>query len=176
MNLVTRKIIRVPAIAVAGIVVIIQFIRPLRNHPAPNETPIQAKFPVPSEVQSVLKRSCYDCHSNRTDYPWYANVQPVGWWLQSHIDEGKREVNFDEYSSYQTFRQFRKFHDIKEQLDQDEMPLPSYLLIHRYAKLSPEEKALLVRWSEAMQDSMKSWYPADSLRRQRPSQGFRQPR
>lgn len=168
MKIPVKKIVRWTGLVAAGAIVIVQFIRPARNRRMTDEAPIASKFPVPANVDSILKRSCYDCHSNQTVYPWYAEVQPVGWWLQSHINDGKRQVNFDEYASYRTFRQFRKFHDIKEQLDEDEMPLPSYLFIHRYARLSAEEKTLLVEWSEAMQDSMKAWYPADSLRRQRP--------
>jgi len=171
MKIPLKKVLRWTGMVLAGAFAIIQFIRPTWNEREPNETPIGAKFPVPSNVQTILKRSCYDCHSNQTVYPWYAQVQPVGWYLQDHINDGKRSMNFDQFLSYRPFRQFHRFGDIKEQLDDDEMPLPSYLLIHRYAKLSPEDKTVLIGWSEAMRDSMKAWYPVDSLQRRRPPQG-----
>jgi Haem-binding domain len=167
MKIPVKKLLRWTGFVLAGAFVIIQFIRPTWNQRTSHETPLEARFPVPTDVQTILKRSCYDCHSNQTVYPWYAQVQPIGWWLQSHIDHAKRSMNFDEFTSQRSFRQFHRLGDIKEQLDDDEMPLPSYLFIHRYARLSPEEKTLLVGWSQAMRDSMKTWYPADSLSRPR---------
>jgi hypothetical protein len=158
------KILRIVGLALIVAFVAIQFIRPVKNsgsQPSPNG--IAQAFAVPDSVQTILRRSCYDCHSNNTVYPWYANVEPVGWWLNSHIQNGKRHVNYDEYASYRPIRQFIRFRDLIEQIKQDEMPLPSYLLIHRYAKLSPEEQSLLIRWSTAMMDSMRVKYPPDSL-------------
>jgi hypothetical protein len=148
----------------AGLFIILQFIRPDKNLSRdPSTSSITRDFNIPADVHRLLQRSCYDCHSNYTIYPWYAEIQPVGWWLNSHITQGKRMVNFDEFGSYQPFRQYGRFADIIEQVTKDEMPLPSYLFIHRYAKLSPEEKTLLVDWSRAMMASMKAKYPANSL-------------
>ena len=125
---------------------------------------------IPNEIQSILRRSCYDCHSNNTVYPWYANVQPVGWWLNNHIQGGKRHLNFDEFTSYSLRKQYNRFKDIADQIEQNEMPLTSYLLIHRYAVLSADEKAKIINWTTAMQDSMKIHYPIDSLVRPEPLQ------
>ncbi len=144
----------------------IQCVRPEKNIGTRSpETSIEKHFPVPPKVQSVLERSCYDCHSNNTVYPWYAAIQPVGWYLNKHIKDGKRSLNFDEFAGYRLMKQYHRFNDIVEQLNSDEMPLPSYLLIHTYAKLSPEEKSELIQWSNAMRDSMKVRFPADSLER-----------
>jgi len=126
-------------------------------------------FVVPADVQSILKRSCYDCHSNNTVYPWYAHVQPVGWFLNNHIQGGKRHLNFDEFTEYTLTKQYRRLKDIAEQIEEKEMPLTSYLLIHRYAVLTADEKAAIINWTAAMQDSMKVHYPNDSLDRPEPS-------
>jgi hypothetical protein len=158
------KLLKLGLLVLAGLFVILQFIRPTKNlSKDPSTSSITTDFTVPSDVQGLLQRSCYDCHSNNTVYPWYAEIQPVGWWLSSHITHGKRSLDFDEFGSYRPFRQYRRFGDIIEQVTKDEMPLPSYLIIHRYAKLSPQEKAVLVGWCRAMIDSMKAKYPADSL-------------
>ena len=122
---------------------------------------------VPTEVLQVLKTSCYDCHSNNTYYPWYASVQPVALWLGNHIDEGKYELNFSEYGSYSIRRKYKKLEEINEQVKEDEMPLSSYTLIHRNAKLDEAKKLLLANWVTAIRDSMKANYPADSLARKK---------
>jgi len=145
-----------------------QFVRPARNHsPAPAGMGIESRFAVPGHVMQILRRSCFDCHSDSTVYPWYAEIQPVGWWLNSHIEDGKRGINFDRFAGYRVSRQYGKFGDIAEQLQKDDMPLGSYLLIHRYARLTPEEKAEVILWSGAMRDSLRARYPPDSLQRRR---------
>ena len=124
---------------------------------------------VRADVLQVLKTSCYDCHSNNTVYPWYASVQPVALWLGNHIDEGKRELNFSEFGSYSIRRKYKKLEDITEQVKEGDMPLSSYTLIHRYAKLNEDQKLLLVNWVTALRDSFKTNYPADSLARKKKS-------
>lgn len=147
---------------------ILQFIRPDRNHSDQRPTAhISQAFPIPPDVQTILERSCLDCHSNNTDYPWYAEVQPVGWWLQSHIDDGKDELNFDEFASYRPMRQFTKLQQIAEEIEEEAMPLPSYVFMHSDSRLSTDQKEVLTEWVTAMRDSMKARYPADSLQRPR---------
>src|ERR1700681_3162862 len=92
------------------LLIIIQFIRPARNSSnTVSSNGITLHFPVPEDVQRILKRSCYDCHSNNTIYPWYTNIQPVGWWLQYHVNQGKRQLNFSEFSTYPVKKQYDKF-------------------------------------------------------------------
>ena len=150
-----------------GLLVILQFIRPPRNisEAAPTND-ITARFNVPSDVRAILHTSCYDCHSNATRYPWYSEIQPVGWWLNNHIQQAKRALNFSEFAGNRPRRQFTKLEQIAEQVSENEMPLPSYLLLHTDAKLSQEQKDILVAWTNAMRDSMKAVYPEDSLKRQ----------
>jgi Haem-binding domain len=148
--------------------VIIQFFHPEKNNEstaAALSTDVSKVFPVPDNVQNILQNSCYDCHSNNTQYPWYAEIQPVAWWLDHHIEEGKKEVNFNEFATYSLRRQYKKFEEIIEQVKKDEMPPGSYTLIHRDAILNKDQKLALSLWASAAMDSMKAKYPADSLKR-----------
>jgi hypothetical protein len=145
--------------------VIIQFFHPDKNiddSPAENND-ISKALPIPDNVQDILQKSCYDCHSNNTNYPWYAEIQPVAWWLNNHITEGKSEVNFNEFSTYSLRRQYKKLEEIIEQVKKGEMPLSSYTLIHKDAILNEGQKLALSSWANASMDSMKAKYPADSL-------------
>ena len=158
-----KKYLKTSVIALTTILVLSQFIRPEKNLSADINNDITKAFVVPDSIQNILKTSCYDCHSNKTVYPWYAEVQPVAWWLDDHIHEGKKEVNFNEFASYKPRRQFKKFTEIIEQEEEDEMPLKSYTIVHRDAVMSPEKKAQLIAWAQAMKDTMSAHYPADSL-------------
>ena len=126
---------------------------------------ITKAMPVPDDIQTILKTSCYDCHSNNTLYPWYASIQPVAWWLNDHIEEGKKEINFNEFAGYSLRRQYKKLGEIIKQLKEDEMPLESYRLIHRNAVLSEPKKLSLSNWAQALRDTMQQKYPADSLKK-----------
>lgn len=156
----------------AGILIFLAFIqvfRPTRNLGNDNTNHIATRFAVPDSVEQILKTSCYDCHSNQTTYPWYTNVQPVGWWLQHHVNEGKDELNFSEFTTYRIFRQYHKMEETLELLRDDKMPLPSYIVVHTDAKLNENQKKLLSQWAVGIMDTLKANYPADSLRRpQRP--------
>ena len=154
--------------ALVAVFAVLQFVRPPKNVSNGNvANDINTKFSVPPDVQQILQTSCYDCHSNTTRYPWYAEVQPAGWWLNSHIQKAKRGVNFSEFAGYRPRRQFIKFKQIADQVSEEEMPLPSYLILHADAKLLPEQRDKLVAWANAMRDTMKGWYPLDSLERKK---------
>ena len=95
--------------------IIIQFFRPVKNISEKVEAyHITTRYKVPDTVQQILKASCYDCHSNNTVYPWYAEVQPVAWWLNSHIEDGKRGLNFSEFMTYPIRRQYRKLEEVND--------------------------------------------------------------
>jgi hypothetical protein len=141
-----------------------QFIRPKKNiSEAAPAAHISQKFSVPDNVKQILSTSCYDCHSNNTRYPWYNNIQPVAWWMGGHVEDGKKHLNFDEYSSYNLRRQYHKFEEMIEMVKKDEMPLPSYLVLHGNAKLSMEQKVKITDWCSVSMEAMKSAYPIDSL-------------
>jgi len=137
----------------------IQFIRPARNNGgntvASLKNDIETVHPVPADVKKVLQAACYDCHSNLTNYPWYANIQPIGWWLQFHIDEGKTELNFNEFASYSPRRQFNMMEGFIHQVKWNKMPLSSYLLMHKEAKLSKEQKQKLLDWAQQVRERTK---------------------
>lgn len=155
-----KKILLLLAVAF----VIIQFFHPAKNiHAGPSDQHISKVIAVPEDVSTILKTSCNDCHSNNTAYPWYSRIQPVAWWLNNHIEEGKREVNFDEFASYSIRRQYHKLEEINEQVKEDEMPLSSYTIIHKNAKLSNEQKLAIANWTAAAMNNLKAHYPADSF-------------
>ncbi len=153
-------------LAVVLVVIAAQFIRPERNTSNDITNDISKTFPVSDSVNVILKKECKDCHSNHTEYPWYANIQPVAFWLARHIKEGKGHLNFSEFLNYPTWRQYHKLEEVEEVLAEDaeeKMPLFSYTLIHRDADLTDAERAQLVNWSIELRDLMKEQYPADSL-------------
>lgn len=148
--------------------IVIQFFRPAKNKAeGMSKNDITTLYAVPEDVQSVLKTSCYDCHSNNTVYPWYAEVQPVAWWLNDHVQDGKKDLNFSEFASYRPRRQYRKLEEINELIKENEMPLNSYLWIHKDAKLSDQQKLTLANWVNAVRDTLKAHYPIDSLERKK---------
>jgi hypothetical protein len=126
----------------------IQFIRPDRNNGAMNGPhDINHYMDVPDTVKKILISSCYDCHSNYTVYPWYVNVNPVGLWLKNHIDDGKRAINFSDLSGFNKKKLDHRMKDISEQVDNREMPLSTYLFIHRYAKLDSGQIEIIKNWA-----------------------------
>lgn len=144
--------------------IIIQFFRPAKNRSEGiSNNDITKLYTVPADVQSILKTSCYDCHSNNTIYPWYSYIQPVAWWLNGHIKDGKRGLNFSEFAGYRIRKQYKRLEDINELIKKNEMPLDTYLWIHKYAKLNDQQKLILANWATAIRDTIKARYPADSL-------------
>jgi hypothetical protein len=158
-----KNFIKNALIVLALVLLAIQFIHPKKNTSGMNTQSIDKKFPVNAEISAVLKTACNDCHSNTTEYPWYSKIQPVAWYLSSHVNDGKRHLNFDEFLNYPLYRQYHKLEEIDEMIVEDEMPMTSYTLIHRNAKLTEDQKQMLIQWSKNMRDSMEQWYPADSL-------------
>ncbi len=133
----------------------IQVVQPAKNkNNQVSAADISKTLQVPAEIQKTLENSCYDCHSNNTRYPWYTYIQPFGWFLNSHITEGKKDLNFSEFSSYSRRRQISKFRAMLSQINDDEMPLQSYILIHTDAKLNTREKTQLTQWINKTIDSL----------------------
>lgn len=163
-----KKILKRSLLVLLLAFIVIQFFRPAKNRSdGPYANDINKKYTVPQDVQTILKASCYDCHSNNTVYPWYAEVQPVAWWLDGHIKDGKRGLNFDEFAAYPIRKQYKRLDDINELVKKDEMPLSSYLWIHKYAKLNEQQKLTIATWVTGLRDSIKANYPPDSLVRKK---------
>lgn len=145
-----KKILKIAAIVIVAALIVVQFIRPDFTNPPVNEAEtLEASVQVPENIRAIMKRSCSDCHTNTTDYPWYSQISPVSWWLKNHIDEGRRELNFSVWATYQPKRKAKKLEEVCEQINEKEMPLPSYTWVHRDAILSAEETKVLCEWATA---------------------------
>jgi hypothetical protein len=158
------RIFKIAAIALLVLLSVIQFFPTKKNVSTEiSAGNISTVYTTPAEVKDILARSCNDCHSNTTTYPWYNNIQPVGWWLGHHVNEGKQKLNFDAFATYSPRRQYHKLEEVEEVISENEMPLPSYLWIHKNAALDSKQKETLINWSKAVRAEMEAKYPKDSL-------------
>ncbi len=146
-----RKILLV----ISAVFIVIQFIAPVHNKDGRVlETNISKMFNISDSVQAVLKKACYDCHSNNTSYPWYSNIQPMGWLMAKHIKQGKAVLNFSEFGSYSKRKQVSKLTGIANSIKDNTMPLPSYKWMHKNARLTNSEKELLIKWIQHAKDTL----------------------
>jgi Haem-binding domain len=151
-------------ITVALLLLLSQLIRPTKNLSGDDSKSIHHKFALPADVAQTLKVACDDCHSNKTVYPWYAEVQPIAAWLQHHVDDGKRHLNFSTLGSRPAWLQYHKMEEVQEMIEKGEMPLNSYTWVHGEAKLSAAQQQAIVAWSKIVRDSLTARFPADSLK------------
>ncbi len=157
------KIIRKIGLTLLIILVVLQAYRPAKNDSNKTDNDISKTYAAPEDVKSILTKACYDCHSNNTVYPWYASVQPIRMFLDNHVTDGKKHMNFNEFSTYRIARQYKKLDECMEQIKEGDMPLESYTIIHKNAVLTDTEKQKLFDWCTSVRDSIKARYPADSL-------------
>lgn len=149
----------------------IQFFHPKKNvHEGDQVYAIAKLHAVPEDVKVILKKACDDCHTNNTVYPWYSKIQPVDWWLNDHIVDGKRHLNLDSLGAKPAWLRYHKMEEIVEQVKEGQMPLNSYTWIHKGAILTPDEKTKITGWAETVMSEMKQKYPADSLVRPKRTQ------
>lgn len=127
------------------LVVVAQFIRPARTNPPVDPA---KRLTMPANVQAIFDRSCRDCHSNETRWPWYTNLSPLSWWLVNHVNEGRRELNASVFATYTAKKQSHKLEEVCDQVQHGDMPIGAYTLVHRQAKLSPADVQTLCTWSE----------------------------
>jgi len=133
----------------------IQFIPTKRNQSTEVlESDFSKTFTVPANIQNMFEKSCYDCHSNNTNYPWYNKIQPISWLLENHIKEGKKEFNFSEFGAYSKRKQKNKLKSLASQIRDNEMPMQSYTLIHSDAKLSDSDKEQIIVWVNKLRDGL----------------------
>jgi hypothetical protein len=144
-----KKIIKIVFIVLSIAAVIIQLIPnnlPEVKQDNPNDLLLAGS--VNDEVTIILKTACYDCHSNQTRLPWYAYVAPVSWLVSKDVNKGRKELNFSEWTTYPKRRLLKKLEEMGEEVDEEKMPLPIYTVIHGDAKLSAEQRRLLVEWTQ----------------------------
>ena len=138
------RILRYVLIGLGIALVVIQLIPVERSNP-----PVTALVDAPEEVLTTLRRSCWDCHSNETEWPWYSYVAPVSFRVSQHVRMGREHVNFTEWDSYDAEELDEAFEEIAEEIEKDGMPLSDYLLVHRKAKLTTADRERLISWAEA---------------------------
>src|SRR5688572_18149708 len=143
-----KKALKIVSIVVVIVFVAAQFIRPNRvNPPIAEGEALEATIAVPDDVNKVLNRSCNDCHSHKTDFPWYSNITPVSFFLVDHVEHGRTHLNFSVWNTYERRQKLKKLDEIREQIDLAAMPLPSYLWLHRDAVLSEADAKILKDWT-----------------------------
>ncbi len=131
-------------LGVGGVLVLIQLVRPAQTNP-----PVTGVVQAPPEVMTLLKRSCWDCHSNESVWPWYAQVAPVSWLVARDVNGGRKHLNFSEWQGYEEGRKLKKLEEIAEEVEEGEMPMATYLPLHPEAKLTAAERSALVAWAKA---------------------------
>jgi hypothetical protein len=145
-----RKLLKWTAILLLVLFIGIQLKRPARaNPPVDQSQTIEAHTQMTQPVQDILDRSCNDCHSNKTVWPWYTNVAPISWWIVDHINQGRGNLNLSEWAKLDRDRQAKKLQQICDEVQDGAMPLPSYLPMHSKAKLSEQDKKTICDWTEA---------------------------
>jgi heme-binding protein len=144
------KILKWLALVVVVVLIGLQFVRPARINPAVDQSQtIYARLQVTPQVAAILDRSCQDCHSNTTRWPWYSNVAPVSWFVIDHVNHARSHMNLSEWGKLDNRQASKKLEEICEEVQDGAMPLPSYTWIHRSAKLSPEDIKTLCEWTAA---------------------------
>ncbi len=140
-----RKDAKIGAIILVAALVVAQAFRINKTNP-----PVHSEIAAEPTVKPLLKRACYDCHSNETVWPWYSNVAPVSWLIASDVNEGRQKVNFSEWRSYSTDVQNKKLEKIVEELQEGGMPPWYYSMMHRDSRLSPEERDRVKSWTTTL--------------------------
>jgi len=142
------KVLKFALLAIIAVLILIQFVPVTRTNP-----PVTAEVNAPADVMAVLKRACYDCHSNETRWRWYAYVAPVSWLIAGDVKEGREHLNFSAWASLSPSYQRILAEDMWEQISRGEMPLWAYRVMHSGARLTDADKAAIHRWVTSQQDA-----------------------
>jgi hypothetical protein len=139
----------------AIVFLLMQFVRPDRTNPEIDPAlDLHASAELNESVSSLLRTSCYDCHSNETVWPWYAHVAPSSWFVTKHVNEGRRHLNFSTWGAYPPSKADHKLEEIVEYVENGEMPLPSYLPLHAEAKLTDDDRLLIMDWARGLREQL----------------------
>ncbi len=150
-----RRLLKLVAVAAAVLFAGVQFVRPERiNRPVDPARTLEAHAQVPAEVALILARSCNDCHTQQTRLPWYARVAPASWLLANHVRDGRHNLNFSDWASYDAEEQDLLLQNICRITKRGAMTISSYLYIHRDAKLSQDDVTALCNWTNAERDKL----------------------
>jgi len=150
-----RRILKYAGFALAALIIGIQFSRPVRSNPPVDESQtIFARTQMTPQVASILNRSCTDCHSNKTLWPWYSNVAPVSWFVTGHVDQGRKTMNLSEWAKLDHDHQDRRLRQICDEVQDGAMPLSSYTPLHPASKLAPAEVKALCDWTDSERERL----------------------
>jgi hypothetical protein len=133
------------------IVVVMQFIQPKKNRSEGlGENDVSKVYALSDGLHKTLVNKCYDCHSNNTRYPWYFHIQPIGWWLAAHVHDGKEQLNFSTFKTYDAEKASHKLEEIAEVVTEKSMPLKAYTFFHEEAKLTAEDERAIFAWLDSL--------------------------
>jgi hypothetical protein len=143
----SRKIL----VLVVILLLVIQFVQPIKNiSPGLGEHDISKVYTIPQEIHETFVSKCYDCHSNNTHYPWYFNIQPIGWWLAAHVNEGKEHLNFSSFGKYDEEKAEEQLEEIGEVVDEHSMPIKAYVLFHPQSELTEADEQAINAWLKSL--------------------------
>lgn len=146
------RVIRWLLLIGVGLLVVAQFFGPAKTNPAIDQSQaLESHVPVDPKVAAILDRSCKDCHSNKTEWPWYSHVAPVSWFVIDHVDEGRIHLNFSEWGTYDAEQRRDLLRDICTEVKQGSMPLSSYTPLHPGSELTGEDVATICEWTQKPQ-------------------------
>jgi len=145
-----KKILKILVIVLAVVFLVMQLFQVDKANPpiVENQT-LEAVVSVPADISLILSRSCNDCHSHKTIFPWYTRIQPGGWFMKDHIDHGRKHLNFSVFNTYEPKKKAHKLEEVCEMVEAAAMPLPSYLWLHGDAALSASDAKALCDWANA---------------------------
>ena len=109
----------------------------------------------PNEIGTMIKTSCYDCHSHHTKYPWYSDVAPFSWLIKEHVNNGRNHLNFSIWPDYKEAKKSHKVSECIEVIKSGEMPMKGYVMFHDEAEISQDQKMALLTWFNDLRDSLK---------------------
>ena len=133
---------------------LIQFFQPEKNTGTIGADHLFNQVAVPSEIQDILKNSCADCHSNQTRYLWYDNIAPASWLVSNHVKDGKKHLNISEWGKASEIDKVTFLDNIVTEVEEGRMPMKSYTLLHREARLNDKQKADLIAWADKLAGSL----------------------
>ncbi|HLA09896.1 MAG TPA: heme-binding domain-containing protein [Pyrinomonadaceae bacterium] len=152
-----KRSLQIAFMVLLAAIVVVQFVGPARSNPmAPPAHDFTASIQITPEVREILTRSCGDCHSNKTRWPWYSSVAPVSWFVIDHVNHGRQHLNFSEWGRYNSEESEEILEHICKEVKSGNMPLSSYTLIHRKAKLSGDDVKVLCDWANSQRKSLKA--------------------
>jgi hypothetical protein len=150
MQISGMKVLKKTASYLLLVLIGMQFVRPEKNTDKSDHlSTFLTETNPPENVKLLMETSCFDCHSNHTEYPWYNNIAPVSYWLADHVNNGKRHLNFSAWQTYTAKKKDHKLEEVAETIESGEMPLNEYTWTHADARLTDAQRQAVIEWAEA---------------------------